>query len=379
MTKEGEISVTLPTEQHYAENSYGLGDNTMVAVTEDTDDTFLKFKNVGGAIKLQLYGKDITVESITLMSNNKEKIAGTATITAAYDEAPTVSMADDAATSITLDCGEKGVKIGASAEQATAFWMVVPPTVFEKGFTITVMDVNGGVFIQSTDKKVVIERNVVKPMAAIEAHVSYERDIPEELKDEGLATTIQVDGANAADFYKECYVSSIYDKAPISNEKIELQTNINKKVQTYFLTGENDEIYMMARVSDTEKNKGITFNADNTALAFVTFHPFFANIDSLAYDVLEEAILNSQNFPKLRTETSNVIRQKQDLYNEGNTALFDALDAVLEELLVPSDNPSAANTASRAITNETGYAPFRINSNGDRLDIQVLGLRPNYY
>jgi hypothetical protein len=379
MTKEGEISVTLPTEQHYAENSYGLGDNTMVAVTEDTDDTFLKFKNVGGAIKLQLYGKDITVESITLMGNNKEKIAGTATITAAYDEAPTVSMADDATSSIMLDCGEKGVKIGASAEQATAFWMVVPPTVFEKGFTITVMDVNGGVFIQSTDKKVVIERNVVKPMAAIEAHVSYERDIPEELKDEGLATTIQVDGANAADFYKECYVSSIYDKAPISNEKIELQTNINKKVQTYFLTGENDEIYMMARVSDTEKNKGITFNADNTALAFVTFHPFFANIDSLAYDVLEEAILNSQNFPKLRTETSNVIRQKQDLYNEGNTALFDALDAVLEELLVPSDNPSGANTASRAITNETGYAPFRINSNGDRLDIQVLGLRPNYY
>ena len=113
MTKEGEISVTLPTEQHYAENSYGLGDNTMVAVTEDTDDTFLKFKNVGGAIKLQLYGKDITVQSIHLTSNNKEKIAGTATITAAWDEDPVVKMADDATSSIMLDCGEKGVKIGA--------------------------------------------------------------------------------------------------------------------------------------------------------------------------------------------------------------------------------------------------------------------------
>lgn len=48
MTEEGVISVTLPAEQHYAKNSYGLGDNTMVAVTEDADDTFLKFKNVGG-------------------------------------------------------------------------------------------------------------------------------------------------------------------------------------------------------------------------------------------------------------------------------------------------------------------------------------------
>ena len=82
MTKEGEISVTLPTEQHYAENSYGLGDNTMVAVTENTDNTFLKFMNMGGCLKLQLYGKEITVQSIHLMNNNKEKIAGTAILTA---------------------------------------------------------------------------------------------------------------------------------------------------------------------------------------------------------------------------------------------------------------------------------------------------------
>ncbi len=167
MTEDGVISVTLPSEQHYAENSYGLGDNTMVAVTENADDTFLSFKNVGGCLKLQLYGDDLTVKSITLMGNNGEKIAGKTTIIAAYDKVPFVRMAEDATTSITLDCGEKGVKVGSSAEEATAFWMVVPPVVFEKGITVVVKDIDNNVFIQTTAKLLAIERNVVKPMAAV--------------------------------------------------------------------------------------------------------------------------------------------------------------------------------------------------------------------
>ena len=35
---------SLPSEQHYTENSYGLVDNTMVAVTHNVHDAFLKFK-----------------------------------------------------------------------------------------------------------------------------------------------------------------------------------------------------------------------------------------------------------------------------------------------------------------------------------------------
>ena len=165
----GGITATLPAEQSYAESSFGLGDNTMVAVTKDTDDTFLMFKNVGGYLKLQLYGDDVTVKSITLTGNNHEKIAGNATITPVYGEAPIVTMADDATTSIMLDCGEKGVKIASSAEEATAFWVVVPPTIFEKGITITVKDAENKVFTQSTDKQLAIQRNVVKPMVALKA------------------------------------------------------------------------------------------------------------------------------------------------------------------------------------------------------------------
>ena len=170
ITETGVITTSLPAEQNYAENSFGLGANTMVAVTKDTDDTFLKFKNVCGYLMLQLYGNNVTVKSITLTGNNGEKLAGKATVTPLYDQEPTIAMSDDATTSITLNCGD-GVKLGTSAETATAFWIVVPPTAFDEGFEITITDINGGTFTKSTSKEVAIERNVIKPMAAFEVEV----------------------------------------------------------------------------------------------------------------------------------------------------------------------------------------------------------------
>lgn len=177
ITESGVITANLPAEQSYAVNSFGLGANTMVAVTQNTDDTFLKFKNVGGYLKLQLYGDDVTVKSITLTGNNHEKLAGQATIISYYDQAPTVEMTDDATNSIILDCGE-GVKIGSDIETATSFWMVVPPTTFEEGFTILVTDINGSSFTQSTSNEIVIERNTIKPMNALETVIQEDEDVP---------------------------------------------------------------------------------------------------------------------------------------------------------------------------------------------------------
>ena len=54
ITDDGKISLTLPDVQTYAENSFGRGANTMLAVTENVEDTFLGFKNVCGYLKLKL-------------------------------------------------------------------------------------------------------------------------------------------------------------------------------------------------------------------------------------------------------------------------------------------------------------------------------------
>ena len=166
ISESGVISYSIPATQTYAESSFGKGSNTMVAVTENIEDTFLSFKNIGGYLKIKLYGVG-RVKSIELRGNDGEKIAGKATITATHGATPMVVMADDASDAITLDCGA-GVELSAKAENPTEFWIVVPPTTFEKGITVTVTNSEGGFIKKSTTNTVTIERNIIQPMAAVE-------------------------------------------------------------------------------------------------------------------------------------------------------------------------------------------------------------------
>lgn len=136
------VRYTLPTAQTYAEGSIGLGANVMVAVTSDTSDTDLMFRNVCSFLRVKLYGTDQTVSSVVFEGNSGEAIAGNVAITPVYDGVPTFRMLGSA-TSITLNCTE-GVEIGATKEAATEFWLVVPALNFAGGFTITVNGYYGG-------------------------------------------------------------------------------------------------------------------------------------------------------------------------------------------------------------------------------------------
>ena len=175
ISQSGDIKYYLPAVQNYAKDSFGAAANTMVATTESVDDTELFFSNLCGYLKIKLYG-NILVKSIELKGNAGEKIAGHATITASRDVLPTIAMSEDASNSIVLDCGD-GVAVGSKAEMATTFWFVVPPITFSEGITITITSISDEVFEKSTTNSVVIERNIVHPMAAF--GVYGERSIEE--------------------------------------------------------------------------------------------------------------------------------------------------------------------------------------------------------
>ena len=165
MNADGVITLNLPAEQAYRENSFGLGAGAMVAVSEDN---ILTFKNVGTFLVIRLYGSGISVSGITLRSNGTEKIAGPATVQMALGGTPSVTMAaEGTSTEIHLSCAEP-VALGADAENATAFWFVLPPTTFADGFTITVEDSEGKTYEKSTTKEVVLDRNKQNRMKAFE-------------------------------------------------------------------------------------------------------------------------------------------------------------------------------------------------------------------
>ena len=170
ITESEVLTVTLPAEQHYAENTFGLGSNTMVAVSSNS---FLQYKNVGGYLRISLFGEGVSVSSITLKGNNGEKLAGKATITMSKNGTPAVSMSDDATDEITLVC-DSPVTLGASADEGKDFWFVVPPITFSKGFTVSVNQILGGVFEKSTSKSITIERSKLSKMSPMEVG----RDVP---------------------------------------------------------------------------------------------------------------------------------------------------------------------------------------------------------
>ena len=164
MSSSGVLSLTLPAEQTYRENTFGLGANTMVSATETHT---LDFKNVGGYLALKFYGDDVNVASIKLEGNNGERLSGKATVKPAVGSNPNITMSSTAGTSITLNCQDP-VQVGTTKENATIFWMVTPPVNFSKGFKLTVTDVDGNVFVKETSANLSIDRNGVLRIAAIE-------------------------------------------------------------------------------------------------------------------------------------------------------------------------------------------------------------------
>lgn len=167
ISEYGALTVTLPETQTYSQNSFGRGSNVMVAVTQNTSDNFLAFKNVGGYLRFRLYG-DAKITSMALKGNCAEKIAGQASVEAAYGQAPVVTMGESAKTSVTLDCGD-GVQLTSGESNAVDFWFVLPPVEFTQGFTLTLCSNDGKEYELRTSGSVSIQRNKVSSMKAAKA------------------------------------------------------------------------------------------------------------------------------------------------------------------------------------------------------------------
>lgn len=159
---DGVLSLNLPDRQAYRENSFGPGANTMVSCTDGND---LMFKNLCGYLLLKLYGDDISVSSLSIRGNAGESLAGRASVSCAPNDVPSLSFGTSASQVITLEL-EQPVRLGASATDATAFWIVVPPVNFTQGFTLTVKDPSGKSYSEETHNPIQIERNTITRMKA---------------------------------------------------------------------------------------------------------------------------------------------------------------------------------------------------------------------
>lgn len=155
-----EVTFEYPATQVYNPALYANGLYSMVAVSSDEN---LRFKNVGGALKLLLKG-DFAVETITVTGNLNEPVAGEVVVKTSGAGVPEVQL-NGTETSVTLLCNQP---VQLNESEATPFYIVMPEVEFTEGFTVAI---NNSYSIR-TNKPRVIERsgmltmNEVVPMGS---------------------------------------------------------------------------------------------------------------------------------------------------------------------------------------------------------------------
>ena len=156
--------VTIPSTQTYTANTFSNGSFLMAAITDGLNDHTLKFKNLCGTLKLQLKGT-AKIKSIELRGNDGEPLSGAAAITIYNDgSVPTLEMSRNASASVSLNWID-GVQL--NPDTATPFFITIPPTSFEKGFTVKIIDIMGAEATVQTTKSNVVSRSYVHTMPEV--------------------------------------------------------------------------------------------------------------------------------------------------------------------------------------------------------------------
>ena len=213
-TETYNVQATLPAVQNYLKDSYGLDGNIMISSSEYNQ---FSLKSVCGWLKLQLTGNGEKIKSITLKGNNGEQVAGeiyinsadaTSTLASQSGTAGDDSQAggnlvfeDTTLTQVTLNCGD-GVEL---STEPTAFYIGLPPQEFTQGISLEIKATDGHIMTKSTNKSVLINRNAIQPMAAVDFVPSYP------LSNEIFYTATAMVTPYATDVFGSNIVSNIYD------------------------------------------------------------------------------------------------------------------------------------------------------------------------
>lgn len=158
-------TINLPEVQKYVEGN--IPENAYPMYGRYNNGT-LKFVNVCSVLKIPMYG-DVTVKSITFSPNSDHiKVSGKAVID--WSER-VMTMYSPSYSSTKLDCGE-GVKL---TDTATDFHMVVPPSRYVDGFSLSI-STDKGIVVKTIKSTIILDRSVLYPIEEFECKIKENDD-----------------------------------------------------------------------------------------------------------------------------------------------------------------------------------------------------------
>ena len=186
--QQGMLPITLGGSRS-SENSIMGGDWVpMAAMATNEDGNNLKFKNLCGFLLLQLYGPEITINSVRISDNNpspERALCGDFMLKWQAGNEPVLTPMAESSSIMSVWLGGEDITLNNS--EVTEILIPIPPTTFPDGFTVEIVgysDTCGeAIFKKSTNKEIKISRNTITPMAAFtvtELSPAHEMVIEEE-------------------------------------------------------------------------------------------------------------------------------------------------------------------------------------------------------
>ena len=176
--EDGALWVTVPPVQAYTAGGFDPKANVMVGAADPGANLY--FKNVGGYLVFQFWGEDAEVSKVTVSGAMGEYLAGQVLMGVEDGYTPWIEEWGEGSEEVSLVCNPP-VKVGATADAATEFWLVVMPQTLMDGFTVTV-EWNGGTFSQTMDASYEVVRSKVNRLSPLEL-VTFDPNEPIEFKD----------------------------------------------------------------------------------------------------------------------------------------------------------------------------------------------------
>ena len=192
-TKGQMFVFTLPSEQKYVNGSFDPEVAPMVAAA-DAGKTFM-FRNLCGVLALQIKGEG-AVKSIVFKPYDETGkaviVAGEYVVDPLTEDAPSLTFQDYGQTFMTLNCD---VPVELDSEQATPFYIVLPPAVYDR-FTVFITLEDGRVMIKEGKNPLTVKRADVVAAGAL----TYVETLPIDLSSHGTANSYIVSEAGLYSF-----------------------------------------------------------------------------------------------------------------------------------------------------------------------------------
>lgn len=154
-TANSRISITVPHSQTII-GSHCVDSNALVSTAVATGTTDLNFENQFSLMKVKVEGDDIM--GIMVQGNNNESIAGSAHFYYDGEGAPRVDLSNAGQKQVTLRY-KASSSADNSAFPAGEYYIVIWPTEFSAGYTVILVNEDGGKSLKSTSAAQSLPRN----------------------------------------------------------------------------------------------------------------------------------------------------------------------------------------------------------------------------